>query len=769
MIIFLTCLYLQCFLLIALIINLVRIKNTLARRMRGTVAVGLLTCVSYSINCFPVPAAVAHLMYGIYYASVTALMMHMTSFTHAFTGVQAKKNIVTVIEYLLTGADMAILIYLSLTQKLITPVYTEVRHFYMWEAVTKSMYFNVHLGICYLFCLKIVCLFAIKMSLTSRQQRSKYLFVLWGFSSVLFTNALYLLAGFHYDISLFGYGILSVTIFFFSFVYVPRNLVNVALANALQDMQGILICFDMDGNCVYLNEVAIKYLHEIHHVTANYQAFCNDYLTKWSAEHPSFFTVENEAIVRNMSITVEDQVLQFEVKAKRSFDDKGLYLGCYFNIIDKTEEYRRAKERELENRIDPLSGYLSRAYFFEQVRSIILQNPETDYYLTCSNIVDFKIFNSIYGEEQGNQVLQKCAKAIENADTKMVLYGRISGDLFGFLLKKEDFNERAFHLFVSNLQDEFSNTFYKMHIQYGLYLITNRNEPISSMCEKVTLSMKKHKTEYDRIIFFYNENDLDISLNEKKLLGRFDTAMMNDEITIFLQPQVSGDDKLVGAEALVRWIEPDGTINTPDTFVPLLERNGLISRVDLYVWNLAAQQLSSWAFMGREDLTISINISVKDFYYLDLYKELTELVEEYQINPKNLCLEITETTIIQDIDNINAVLQHLRDYGFTVEIDDFGNGYSSLGMLKEIEVDVLKLDMSFLQMSDPSKSERTWIIMEEILRMAKNLNMKTIVEGVEIREQVERLKKLGCDNFQGFYYAQPEPLEHFERRLQNEL
>ncbi len=768
---FVILLYIQSVLLTAINFNLHKIKSELSKRMRLVNLSGIFTCLSYSMVCYPLPEYFSYLAYGLYYSSVTLLLITLTYFVTLFTGVLADSNNLKRIEFITAIADASIIIVLSLFKKIIVPKQISVGSSTMWIAAENHWYFNIHLAISYIFSLVVICLFTIKLSLTSRLQRAKYSPIIWGLLTVLIFNAVYLIFSLNYDVSLFGYGILSIIIYFCCFIYVPKNLVNVALTNAISDMKGIIVCFDMDDNCVYYNEVAKNYLTKMHDIHTDYKQFCKNYYDHWVQEHPAFFSTENEVIERTINISINGDDRKFDVKAKRNFDEKGLYLGCYFNIIDKTEEFRAQLERELSKRTDPLSGFLNREYFFDQVKDIILKNPDTEYYLTCSNIIDFKVFNSIYGEEQGNQLLVKCAKAIENAGTKMTLYGRISGDIFGFLLEKDRFNERQFHDFVSNLQDDFSNTFYKLRIQYGLYLITNRNEPVSSMCEKVTLSMKNHKNEHDKIIYYYNEDDLGVTLQEKNLLGRFDHALANDEITLFLQPLVDHEGTLIGAEALVRWIESDGTIISPDSFVPLLERNGLISKVDLAVWNLAAQLLSRWAFMGREDLSVSINISMKDFYYLDLYQELTSLVDTYQISPSNLRIEITETTIIYDPVHINEVLQRLREFGFPVEIDDFGSGYSSLGMLKDIAVDVIKLDMGFLKaldnLTDPSHEERIWIVIEEIIRLANRLSMKTIVEGIERKEQVERLYALGCNLFQGYYYAQPEPVELFERRLQD--
>lgn len=231
---------------------------------------------------------------------------------------------------------------------------------------------------------------------------------------------------------------------------------------------------------------------------------------------------------------------------------------------------------------------------------------------------------------------------------------------------------------------------------------------------------------------------------------------------MYLQPQISaGTGKLHGAEALVRRIRADGTIIPPVEFIPIYEKSGLICQLDQYIWEQAAKKLGEWKERGKQ-MCISVNISPKDFYYVDIYRVFQELVEKYDISPQNLNIEITETAIMSDIPNLRDELKKLQSLGFTVEIDDFGSGYSSLNTLKDIDVDVLKIDMGFLR--ETQNKDKSKIILNSVVQMAKEIGMPVITEGVETIEQVHMLTKMGCDTFQGYYFSKPITVAEFEKQ-----
>jgi EAL domain-containing protein (putative c-di-GMP-specific phosphodiesterase class I) len=251
-------------------------------------------------------------------------------------------------------------------------------------------------------------------------------------------------------------------------------------------------------------------------------------------------------------------------------------------------------------------------------------------------------------------------------------------------------------------------------------------------------------------------------VSDNRLVSEFDAALDQNQFEMFLQPQVRADGSLTSAEALVRWRHPERGLISPVEFIPVFEETGLIYRLDQRIWELAAQKLREWREEGHDDVKISVNISARDFYYLDIYKSFTELVEKYGIDPHMLNVEITETAIMMNLDKQLVLLDRLQKYGFHVEIDDFGSGYSSLNMLKNIHADVLKIDMGFLR--ETQNHKRTKIILNMIIELAKQLHMTVITEGVETEKQVEFLTKAGCDVFQGYYYSKPITVGEFEER-----
>ena len=231
---------------------------------------------------------------------------------------------------------------------------------------------------------------------------------------------------------------------------------------------------------------------------------------------------------------------------------------------------------------------------------------------------------------------------------------------------------------------------------------------------------------------------------------------------MYLQPLARKDGTVIGAEALARWCLPDGTVMPPGDFIETLENAGLIQRLDMHIWELAVKQLRAWKGTGLEKLSISVNMSAKDFYSIDVYEVLTGLVDRYGVDSRMLRLEITETALLVDPEKSDAVVSKLRNRGFLVEIDDFGKGFSSLSLLKNIRADVLKIDMGFLR--EIRDDERSRIILRSVICLAEALGMDVITEGVETEQQLKALSEMGCSHFQGYYFSKPIPAEEFERK-----
>ena len=294
----------------------------------------------------------------------------------------------------------------------------------------------------------------------------------------------------------------------------------------------------------------------------------------------------------------------------------------------------------------------------------------------------------------------------------------------------------------------------------GVYYVEDPNMDISLMCDKAALAIEKIKQDSNNGIAVYTDRMMEKELHEKDVINHFKAAMAVDEFRIYLQPQVTPTGKLVSCEALARWVKADGEVVSPDEFIPSLEKNGLIYQLDQYVWSCAARTLASWKQAGHEDISISVNVSPRDIYYVDLYHTFVTLVEKNGIEAENLKIEFTETTIMQNVDRYIELIRNLRAYGFAIEMDDFGSGYSSLGILKSISADILKIDRSFIEEAEASKKGH--VILQSVIDMASALRMPVVMEGVETREQVELLTAMGCSMFQGFYFAKPMSVHDFE-------
>ena len=253
----------------------------------------------------------------------------------------------------------------------------------------------------------------------------------------------------------------------------------------------------------------------------------------------------------------------------------------------------------------------------------------------------------------------------------------------------------------------------------------------------------------------------------QQLLIEIERALQNKEFCFYLQPKCNSmTHAIVGMEALVRWNHPTRGIVSPGEFVPLMEETGLITRLDLYLWEEVCQMLQGWKARNENMVPISVNVSISDIAALDVAQVLWELVQKYQLEPKLLLVEITESMLAQNLKMVENTIAALHRKGFAVLMDDFGSGYSSLNMLKNVPVDILKVDMGFVQ--DVENSDRAALIMKSIVQMAEWIHMGVVIEGVETKPQLDFLEEIGCNDIQGYYFSKPLPVEMFESLISRE-
>lgn len=558
-----------------------------------------------------------------------------------------------------------------------------------------------------------------------------------------------------YDLTMIIYGAIAIIIYYLTYRYVPNELIENMLSLVVSDMNNGIICYDRKGRCIYYNDL----MEAIYRHGGNmsvYESKYSQWIEKLGDDRRDSMTFQTT------DIEINGEKHYFEIAYKRIYDESNRVICDYFVYNDRTQMYESWEQEKYKASHDSLTGLLNRDQFYEDVHDMVNKYHDTTFYLICSNIKDFKFINEIFGMEKGNQVLIKQAKLMASNPSERTICARLMNDRFALCLPREEFDEKRVADSIKELQREFSGNSFHLHTYMGVYEIRDRDEAVSIMVDKANIAADTIKNNYDCCVAYYDEHLLEISIEQRRLLGEFEPALQNDEFVMYLQPQVKRDGAAKGAEALVRWVHPSRGILTPYAFIDILENAGLIYKLDLYIWEKAAQKLAEWKEKGYGSYHISVNISTKDFYIIDIYETFTGLINKYGIAASNLHLEITETTLMTDFEKNMNIIHKLQGVGFRVEIDDFGSGYSSLNMLKDISADVLKIDMGFLRKSENEVKGQD--ILESIIALAGKIGMDVITEGVETKKQLDMLTMMGCHEFQGYYFSKPVPVSEFEEK-----
>jgi diguanylate cyclase (GGDEF)-like protein len=409
---------------------------------------------------------------------------------------------------------------------------------------------------------------------------------------------------------------------------------------------------------------------------------------------------------------------------------------------------------------DKLTGLYNYDGFLTNVKYALEEGGRKEYVLIRFDIKNFKLINDNLGLDAGDRLLCRVADSLRKKALPESIECRIDGDRFAVFIPAEYKDEMVNMLLKTPLYADHNDN-YPIYIYMGIYKITDKSVPVSVMSDRANIALSTIKSNRYMRVATYEESMYKAILRECELSNELEEALDHDDIVIYLQPQVTKDENVSGAEALVRWNHPEKGMLNPGEFIPVFEKNYKIVEVDKRVWELACRQIKQWNDEGLKNVYISINISPSDCECIDVYETITDLVDKYDISPEQLRIEITETTIMKDFERQIELIERFRLAGFYVEMDDFGSGYSSLGMLKDIRLDAVKLDMQFL--SRGADEERCRKILKLTVSLIKELNMTAIVEGVENREEVAYLKQIGCDVFQGYYYSKPISVDEFEQ------
>ena len=413
---------------------------------------------------------------------------------------------------------------------------------------------------------------------------------------------------------------------------------------------------------------------------------------------------------------------------------------------------------------DRLTGLYSKDFFYRKVRECLDANPDREYTLLCCNIENFRLYNDTFGRKSGDKLLKEAAQIFRKRVSENSICCRYNADRFLALTDKTS-EIKGRESFANARQTNRSALSGNLSVKLGIYEIKDRSIPVELMCDRAVWVVDTIKGIYNQYIAVYDDKIRGIRLREQAIADAMETALAEKQFAVYFQPKHSlGDDSMVGAEALVRWVHPEWGFMSPGEFIPLFEKNGFIRRLDEYVWESVCEKLHEWKTKGYSIVPVSVNVSRADIFQSDLIETFCGLIEKYEIEPSLLHLEITESAYTDNPEQIINTVEELRNKGFIIEMDDFGSGYSSLNMLGEMSLDILKLDMKFIRNQMAKPAERS--LLKAIIGMAHTLDLKVVAEGVETEEQKDRLKAIKCDYAQGYFYATPTPAADYEKLLQ---
>lgn len=446
------------------------------------------------------------------------------------------------------------------------------------------------------------------------------------------------------------------------------------------------------------------------------------------------------------------------------------------NVISRKEiEWRRAEQLARESQLaqmhkslelDSLTDIYNREAFYRRAALMLHKNTDTKYSIVYLNINCFKTINALYRMEMGDLILKTAAYYFRAAVGEEGLFSRIEADHFAICLPTKNLD-------IDDMLAGLDTTMQSLGISYqvrfyaGIYNVDNINLPLAQMCDLAHVALSRVQGSYTRRYAYYDEEDREQMRIEQMMVRDMEYALQSGQFCIYLQPIYNlRTHAVIGAEALVRWNHPKHGLIAPDKFIPVFERNGFIVHIDRFIWEQVCRLLRRQLDSGCEVVPVSINISRLNFYNIDLIDYLLDLLRRYDLQPSMLKLEVTEVAYRDNPEQLKHILDELKASGFDIMMDDFGRGDSSISMIRDLALDVLKLDMGFVRVVDGSG--RASIIMSGLVSIAKSLGMGVIVEGVETEAQVAYLDRIGCTAVQGYYYSRPMPEDDFIDLLKKE-
>lgn len=470
----------------------------------------------------------------------------------------------------------------------------------------------------------------------------------------------------------------------------------------------------------------------------------------------------NNGVSEVIDLKTDSNVIYHRVlKATQSFTNE----IKKFLVINKQHEHALTRVSQLSGK----TGIFNKQTFIQKTKEMLSKNKGKPFIFIQFDIDRFKVFNDLFGFSEGDKILMGLGEYFIQNSKKNTQYGHIYADHFIICTEKDNFSPETFVKEITTFTNRLFPKF-DFIVRVGLYEVFNDGKiDISLACDRAQLALHSIKADFSARYAFFSDDMITDLKQEQELITDMVIGIRKNEFKIYIQPQYDyTTDSMSGAEALVRWMHPTKGLISPSVFIPVFERNGFITQLDQYIWDKTCAYIRKWKDMGLNPVPISVNVSRRDIYNQNLVAVFSRLLKKYNLTPDSLRLEITESAYMDNPSQLINVVKDLKNLGFCLEMDDFGSGYSSLNTLKDVPVDILKLDMQFIidstekNKSKPKHQKRSSNILTSVVRMANLLQLPVIAEGIESKAQADYLKSIGCFLMQGFYFSKPMPAEEFE-------
>ncbi|HBF7550642.1 EAL domain-containing protein [Clostridioides difficile] len=436
-----------------------------------------------------------------------------------------------------------------------------------------------------------------------------------------------------------------------------------------------------------------------------------------------------------------------------------IFIAIIFYII----YIKKSNEKEILSLAyeDKVTHIGNQNKFYRECSKYLLDKPSLNYIIVYFDINNFKMINDTFGYEFGDNLLITIAKALKEELTEGEVYARLSSDYFAIFCDYKNGKNKLIRKIDSirnNIESNLSIVF-EISLCVGIYFVEEGEVDIQKAVNKANMARSVAKGKNINYAI-YNEDVRNKLSEESMILDDIKIALVKNQFEVYYQPKFSlVTGEMIGSEALIRWNHPEHGFISPAVFIPIAEKSKLILKIGRFVFERVCNDLSEWKKQGKKIVPVSINLSRVELYQPDIVKFINKTIQMYNLSSDLIEIEITETVAINELNILKNVLNELRKYGFSISMDDFGTGYSSISCLRDMPIDILKLDKSFL--NGIEHDERSRNIAKSIVSLAKSLDLVVIIEGVESKEQAELMKQFGCDLVQGFYFARPMPAKNF--------